>query len=221
MHSMIKVFDLRLSGSHAYHTMTMPPNPAPEHKQRGQAPSMLVNNTRTNTTVLSGGWNLFLNPRIPPKPDAYRAEYWRGREDSPVYSLSIPSPTSQNVYAGLEGVVQSLTFHSFADKHPDPMLPLLHDQCSGSNNVGNTPAYNLQGDILNLGMYEQGSEEGLGMQLLVQGDVVSEANETELQELDDRWKDIRNSGNRWARGEVQQRTGRGRGRGGRRRGRGD
>jgi len=220
MHSMIKVFDLRLSGSHAYYATTTPLPSANKPKQQDYTPDTVLNHTTSNATVLSGGWNLFLNPRVPPKPGAYRAEYWRGREDSPVYSLSIPSPTSQHVYAGLEGVVQSLTFHSFTDKHPDPMLSLQTGQCSDSNDDDGPLAHNLPSDVLNLGMYEQGSEEGLGMQLLVQGDVVSEVNETDSHGRDDRWKDIRNSEDRWARGENRQRQGRGGGRAGRRRGRG-
>ncbi|KAH9864228.1 hypothetical protein J1614_010162 [Plenodomus biglobosus] len=202
-HSMIKVFDLRLSGSHAYHTVTMPSSLPKKHKQQDFALNKVVDDNRSNTDVLSGGWNLFLNPRTPPEHHAYRTDYWRGRDDSPVYSLSIPSPTSQNVYAGLEGVVQSLTFHSFSDKHPDPTLAL---------------SYRPQDDVLNLGMYEQGSEEGLGMQLLVQGHVVNEVAETHrgkaiqsIRGLDERWKDIRNGDDRWARNENPTRPTRGRG----------
>lgn len=123
-HAMIKVFDLRLSGSHAYHTIKMPSKPTKKPRKSDFAINEVVDDTKSNTTVLSGGWNLFLNPRTPPKPRVYRTEYWRGRENSSVYSLSIPSPTSQNVYAGLEGAVQSLTFHSVNNKHPDPMLSL-------------------------------------------------------------------------------------------------
>jgi hypothetical protein len=155
------------------------------------------------------------------------------REDSPVYSLSIPSSTSQNLYAGLEGVVQSLTFHGIADTHPDPMLS--HSLVRHNNNdIDVHASYNSDNGALNLGMYEQGTEEGIGMQLLVQdGVTISAVGKTRrdaavAKGLDERWIDLRDERERWARGEVvPQRErprgprigGRGRGRGGRGRGR--
>lgn len=228
MHSMIKVFDLRFSGSHAYHTISMPSRPR-KKKAKGQdvAINTIVNGTRDNVSVVSGGWNLYLNPRQPPKRNAYRGDYWRGREDSPVYSLSIPSQTSQNLYAGLEGTVQSLTFHGVADAHPDTMLSQSISRFSDSGAVDIRSSYDPRGDALNLGMYEQGTEEGLGMQLLVQGDVATSTVDNDkskhIAALDERWKDLRHEGDRWARGDVPsgptRPRGRGRGPRGRSRGR--
>ncbi|KAJ4313002.1 hypothetical protein N0V94_007171, partial [Neodidymelliopsis sp. IMI 364377] len=133
MHSMLKVFDLRLSGSNTYHSLPLSRSPLPAAalrkppRPRGvqdYATNAIVSATTTSgrTTAICGGWNLYLNPRQPPKRDAYRTDYWRGREDSPVYSLSIPSATSVNLYAGLEGSVQNLVFHGIADKHLDTLL---------------------------------------------------------------------------------------------------
>lgn len=230
MHSMIKVFDLRLSGSHPYHSILL--NSEPRRKSNGHnfASNKIIDNNKTKGLVstISGGWNLYLNPRIPPKRDAYREDYWRGRDDSPVYSLSIPSYTSQNLYAGLEGAVQSLTFHSIADIHPDTMLSHGVTYLPDGDAIDIRSSFNPRGDILNLGMYEQGTEEGLGMQLLVQDDVTSFAAKSSerrkavaTKDLDERWKDLRNEGDRWARGDIPQepRRGRGRGRAGRNRGR--
>ncbi|KAF2853175.1 hypothetical protein T440DRAFT_390946 [Plenodomus tracheiphilus IPT5] len=211
-HSMLKVFDLRLSGSHAYHTIKMPSNPVRKSEFQDIASNKIVDDARSNAIVMNGGWDLFMKPRSPPRNSTHLQDYWGGHLDSPVYSLSIPSPTSQNVYAGLEGIVQSLTFHSFTDKHPDPML----SSASGSTD-----------DVLNLGMYDQGSGEVLGMQLLVQGDVwdVTGADPgrttPSIKGLDERWKDVRDEGTRWARGDIPhrparilgRRRGRGRGRG--------
>ncbi|KAJ4371448.1 hypothetical protein N0V83_004665 [Neocucurbitaria cava] len=232
MHSMIKVFDLRFSGSHAYHTVNLPPK-KPKNKPQGQdfASNAIVNETRGDASTVSGGWNLYLNPRVPPKRNAYRDDYWRGREDSPVYSLSIPSPTSQNLYAGLEGTVQSLTFHGIADPYPDTMLSQSVKRFADSGAVDIRASYNRQDDALNLGMYEQGSENGLGMQLLVQDGVATgvvkkkeRRDAARARGLDERWRDLRDEGDRWARGErvpqAPRRGGRGRGRGGRGRGRG-
>jgi hypothetical protein len=97
-------------------------------------------------------------------------------------------------------------------------------------------SYNPDGGALNLGMYEQGTEEGIGMQLLVQDGVTDSAVRKERRDgakakgLDERWIDLRDEGERWARGEVVPRReatrgprtggGRGRGRGGRGRGAG-
>lgn len=229
MHSMLKVFDLRLAGSHAYHTIPLPSKPK-TRTSRGQdyASNAIVNATKATASAICGGWNLYLNPRNPPKRDAYREDYWRGREDSPVYSLSIPSATSPNLYAGLEGSIQNLTFHGIADPHPDTLLSqsVTHFTDSGAVDVG--PSYNPNGEVLNLGMYEQGNEEGLGMQLLVQDGVTTEVVERGLRRddakykgLDERWKDLRDEADRWTRGVPQgpRRGGRG-GRGGRGRGRG-
>tara|TARA_R110002003_G_scaffold70_5_gene6331 strand:- start:3251 stop:5242 length:1992 start_codon:yes stop_codon:yes gene_type:complete len=233
MHSMIKVFDLRLSGSHAYNTISPPARQQRKTKSRDQAHNAIVRDGTNNVSAVSGGWNLYLNPRVPPKRNAYREDYWRGGQGSPVYSLSIPSPTSSNVYAGLEGAVQSLTFHGIADPHPDPSLAqgIVRSQATGAVDI--RASYDPQGDALNLGMYEQGDEEGLGMQLLVQDGVTTgvvrnkeRKDAVRYQDLDERWKDLRDEGDRWTRGAIPQGPargrgrGQGRGRGGRGRGRG-
>jgi WD40 repeat protein len=234
MHSMIKVFDLRLSGSHAYPTVPSPPKPTRTSKNQDYAYNSIVNNAEEHMATISGGWNLYLNPRIPPKRDAYREDYWRGGQDSPVYSLSIPSPNSLNIYTGLEGAVQSLTLHAIADPHPDTLLSQSLVRFPDSGAVDIKSSYNPQGDTLNLGMYEQGTEEGLGMQLLVQDRVstgvaknTKRKDAIRLSDLDERWRDLRDESNhRWARGTIPhgpergRGRGHGRGRGGRGRGRG-
>lgn len=229
MHSMIKVFDLRFSGSNVYHTVARKPVRGSNTNGKDIAINKTVHEAKSNVSTVSGGWNLYLNPRIPPKREAYRDDYWRGRDDSPVYRLSIPSPTSQNLYVGLEGAVQSLTFHSIADEHPDPMLSQSVVRFANSGHIDAQSSYNPCGDVLNLGMYEQGTEAGIGMQLFVQGGVATEAVKNQARKdaaesggLDERWKDLRDEGDRWVRGAIPQepRRGRGRGRGGRGRARG-
>jgi hypothetical protein len=253
LHSMIKVFDVRFSGSHAYHSISIPSNHKPNTKTkattRDSATNAIVNGTNSRVQTHSGGWNLYLNPRVPPPRSAYRQDYSRVREDSPVYSLSIPSSTSQNLYAGLEGAVQEVTFHGIADRYPDAMMArsvVRHKRNDGKNGRGNgygdddgdvdiRASYNPHGGALNLGMYEQGTEEGIGMQLLVQDGVTNSVVRKERRDaamakgLDERWIDLRDEGERWARGEVVPRReapprvprtggGRGRERGGRGRG---
>jgi WD40 repeat protein len=227
LHSMIKVFDLRFSGSNAYHTVSLPSKAKSKAKTQDSASNAIVNKSKDVVQTISGGWNLYLNPRVPPPRNAYRHDYSRNRDDSPVYSLSIPSSTSQNVYAGLEGVVQSLTFHGIVDSYPDTMLSQSPICYADSGAVDVRVLFNPQEDVLNLGMYERAEEE-LGMQLLVQDSVAASAttkerkDKAEAKGLDERWIDLRDAGERWSRGEIPRahRRARGRGRGGRGRGRG-
>ncbi|KAF1940574.1 hypothetical protein EJ02DRAFT_226000 [Clathrospora elynae] len=231
MHSMIKVFDLRLSGSHAYHTVSLPSKPKSKSNVQDFASSAVFDENRGTTSTISGGWNLYLSPRVSPRRNAYREDYSRVRDDSSVYSLTIPSSNSQNIYAGMEGVVQSLIFHSVTDSYPDTMLSQSLTRSPVNGTIDVQASYNPRGDVLSLGMYEQGNEEGLGMQLLVQDDVASGIVKSQKREiadrargLDERWRDPRDDADRWVRGGVlpvhAPRRGRGRGQGGRGRGRG-
>ncbi|KAI4620870.1 hypothetical protein J4E83_005232 [Alternaria metachromatica] len=205
LHSMIKVFDLRLAGSHAYHTISSPSHkPKRKAVSRDSAINVIVDDNKSKSLIRSGGWNLYLKPR----------DYLsRATQNSPVYSLSIPSSTSQNLYAGLEGAVQNLTFHGVADTYPDPMLSYgLVQDCyyyhKNSNKVDVRASYDNDGGVLNLGMYEQGTEDVLGMQLLIQGSmdssVVSKerADKAMAKGLDERWIDLRAEQDRWSAGEA-------------------
>jgi hypothetical protein len=234
MHSMIKVFDLRLSGTHAYHTVSLGLKAKNNIRSQDYTYNAVVNNTGHHRATITGGWNVYLNPRSPPNRSAYREDYWRRGQDSPVYSLSIPSATSPNIYAGLEGVVQSLTFHSITDPHPDTTLSQSVVRFPDSGTVNIESSNDPQGEALNLGMYEQGTEEGLGMQLFVQDGVKTSVVQNKkrmeaakVNDLDERWKDLRDESERWSRGAVPPGPGRGRGRGhgrgrgGRGRGRGE
>lgn len=210
MHSMLKVFDLRLAGSHAYSSIALPSKAKPKPRSPENAVNSIVNDTATTATSIWGGWNLFLNPRAPPNRSAYREDFSRGRDDSPVYNLSIPSPTSPHLYAGLEGSIEALTFHGIADAHPDTLLSQTATSLADSVAVDVAASYNPRGDSLNLGMYEQGDEQGLGMQLLVQDAVTSEVAQAGLKRvdekykgLDERWKDLRDDKDRWTRGVLQ------------------
>lgn len=229
MHSMIKVFDLRMSGSHAYQSISIPGKPnkrgnANEGDYVNQVTMEAIRNT--GTKIETGGWNLFLQPREHP------GLYARSRppRDSPVYSLSLPSATSPSLYAGLEGRVIGIDFHSVTDQHPDPFFTgAVERDPVGMIDVERS--YNRNSDILDLAMYEQGEEGALDMRLLRQKRVengiltTKRPNPGRYSGLDERWMDPRDDErDRWARGQQPQdvpqgRRGRG-GRGGRGRGRG-
>jgi hypothetical protein len=236
MHSLVKVFDLRVSGSHAYHSASFPSKP-PNRKLNAQSgdytESKIIRDTMDGNNLVSGGWNLFLHPRRHDMRDAQRSI----RTDaSSVYSLSLPSPTSPFLYAGLEGAVMGIDFLSVMDKHPDPFFAQTVDRFPDSGTIDIKSSYNPFDDVFDLGMYEQGTEQALDMKLIVQEkvgeEVVSNAerrNQAMFQGLDERWKDPSTESDRWERGQQPQgRTedqshnrGRGRGRGrGQGRGRG-
>lgn len=232
MHSMLKVFDLRFAGSHAYHTISLPPNPQPKPRSRDSTYNAIINEQPEHeSSVTTGGWNLYLNPRNSSRNVARRGPQRRQArsEDSPVYSISVPSHTSPNLYTGLEGTIQSLTFLSTTDPHPDPLLSQPLTYLPESNIIDVKSSYDPLSDVLNLGMYEQGSEEGLGMRLMIQGEVggtmrkdLGKHTSARFATLDERWKDPSEEGDKWNRGqELPEPVSRGGRRGrGRRRGRG-
>ncbi|KAL5409929.1 hypothetical protein PMIN06_009921 [Paraphaeosphaeria minitans] len=212
MHSMLKVFDLRLPGSHAYHSIPLPkPAPSKSKPQDYTYSAVFDRFQYTTTKPVTSGWNVFLSPRNSSRNAAPRHPYRPGprTEDSPVYSLSIPSPTSPNIYAGLEGAVQNMHFVSVLDAHPDLVLSHAKDYLPEWQDRDIKHIYNPHNDVLNLGMYEQGSEEGLGMQLLIQNDVSSELGKNEARKafaerrgLDERWMDPSEEADRWVGDEV-------------------
>ncbi|KAF2704441.1 hypothetical protein K504DRAFT_461204 [Pleomassaria siparia CBS 279.74] len=212
MHSMLKVFDLRVSGSHAYHHL--PPacgqNPKPKTTPAlKKSQDMTYNPTVDNAsrgTPNTGGWNLYLNPR-----NSARGSHTNHRApriaDSPVYSLSIPSPTSPSLYCGIEGAIMHLHFLSILDPHPDPLLSPIVRRFPDTQHVDVKSTYNPSDEVLNLGMYEQGNEDGLGMQLMVQDGIsMGVRKNVELRDyarfrgLDERWKDPGAGAERWSRG---------------------
>jgi WD40 repeat protein len=171
-HGLLKIFDLRMSGSSIY-----------------EYAGVMGGHTSDSST---GDWNLFINPR-----DRYANSSWRGPNswmrrsaEGSVYSLSSPSPTSPFVFAGVENAVVEFNFSSVLDKHPDPIFLESSDSLRGQR--ASQPSYLQQKrDILNLAMYSQGTDGSTdAMKLRLQ----RSAEETlgrvrNLVGLDERWKD--------------------------------
>ncbi|KAF2734261.1 hypothetical protein EJ04DRAFT_466963 [Polyplosphaeria fusca] len=211
MHSMLKVFDLRLSGSHAYDSIPVTPRPSTRH---------LRVNSDTDKPIRFEGWNAYLNPRHDTTQERSTGRWTprngnRRTENSPVYSLSIPSPYSPFLYAGLEGSIMSLDFVSVMDKHPDPLLSQSVTHLSSKGDIDLKTSFNRTGTVQNLGMYEQGNNKSLNMHLMVQMglgapliDHARQRDQTRFARLDERWKDPGGDGDRWQRG--QEPAGRGR-----------
>lgn len=163
-HSMLKFFDLRLAGGRAYHyedvNSSVPQKP----------------------TIMDSGWNVFLNPRNDPQP---RWTWSRSRAiESPVYSLSMPSPTSPTLFAGVENHMVELDFTSMLDKHPDPVFSrgIVRDQRCAVNVV---KSWNPKHDVLNFAMYEH--DPNAKMRLRTQAGIG--LYNGQLQGYDERWRD--------------------------------
>src|SRR5690242_2265161 len=71
MHGMLKVFDMRLAGSHEYNIINI---------TQGASSSR-------GTIIAGGGWNLYLNDRSETRNEP-RHRGHRRNDNSPVYSLS-------------------------------------------------------------------------------------------------------------------------------------
>jgi WD40 repeat protein len=136
-HSIIRFFDLRVSGGRTYH-----------YTDVGSSPD----SPKSKDTSKKSGWNLFLNPRNNINPTSSRWQRSRATE-SPVYSLSSPSATSPTLFAGVENNVVELDFISMLDKHPDPIFAhgLARDQ---RGNINIVKSWNPKGDVLNFAMYD-------------------------------------------------------------------
>ena len=91
-------------------------------------------------------WNVFLDIRGNRK--GYQVS------DSPVYSLSSPSPSSPSWYAGVEDKVVQIDMVSIMDRHPDPIY--RHGPESTSSRDADIIAkWNPKKDALRFPAYEQ------------------------------------------------------------------
>jgi WD40 repeat protein len=142
-HSIIKFFDLRVAGGRVYH-----------YTDLGSGTADRLQSLRISTREVGrSGWNLFLNPRN----QTQQSQRWQRAAsratESPVYSLSSPSPTSPSLFAGVENNIVELDFVSMLDKHPDPIFArgLVRD-IRGNINVARS--WNPKGDVLNFAMIE-------------------------------------------------------------------
>ena len=158
-HKLLKVFDLRMSGGKAYHYINALPDATSHTTNRpvasGQAHKVSYSSQprRFGAMYPNNDYNLFLEPQ----GSGWRRRNNRrgyGREDdSPIYSLSAPSPYSPSFYAGVENGVMQLDVVSVFDQHPDPVYStgLRNDERPSTA----TPKWDPDQDAVNLGLYER------------------------------------------------------------------
>lgn len=155
-HSVVKFFDLRISGGRAY-----------DYTDSIRAAHRKPTNQRRDTD--SRGWNLFLGPRAqePYGWGSYgsRRNYRHQQTsralqraaDSPIYSLHSPSPCSPTLFAGVEGQVVQIDFTSTTDKFPDPIYVSGQVREKDNGRVNGTKDWKAKDDVLNLAMYDHNS----------------------------------------------------------------
>ncbi|TID15312.1 hypothetical protein E2P81_ATG08375 [Venturia nashicola] len=142
-HSIIKFFDLRVAGGRVYHYTDL------ERSSSDRMQSLSISTSEPGQS----DWNLFLNPRNQmQQPQRWQRSANRATE-SPVYSLSSPSPSSPSLFAGVENNIVEINFVSMLDKHPDPIFArgLVRD---ARGNINVARSWNPKGDVLNFAMVE-------------------------------------------------------------------
>jgi hypothetical protein len=129
--SLIKMFDLRMTGSrvYSYRNAAIPQDSTHLCSGAGEAVD---------------GWSMFLHPgessslsNSNSRGHARRSSLTSGISDarasaSPVYSLSSPSAYSPSIFAGLEAQVTQIDMVDVFDKYPDPVFDSHHSKTIGS-----------------------------------------------------------------------------------------
>lgn len=185
-HSTLKFWDVRVSGGRAYHYVDVA---ASASTGRDLLQKDKVPNDAAPSPISPYGWNLFLNPRNLQQ----RGGSWRDRRrtESPVYTLSSPSPSSPSVFAGVEDSVVEIDFVSILDKHPDPVFSRALNRHPRSGAIDVKSTWNPKGNIMNLAMYEQTTSAGGAARLNIQAGVGKYPGS--LPGYDERWRDGRDA----------------------------
>lgn len=154
-HATMKVFDLRMPGGKAYHSVDLAPcstatsrtPPTPRPVDSGVCCDFHYEHKHDRRD-----WNLFLNPRGP----AYYRLGSRRSSESPVYALSAPSACSPFVFAGVENSIIQFDMVGIMDKHPDPVFQRGY-AAGNAESLATEPrrTWDPQSDVLKLAMYEQ------------------------------------------------------------------
>ncbi|KAF2488459.1 hypothetical protein BU16DRAFT_520608 [Lophium mytilinum] len=184
-HTTVMVYDLRVSGGRSYYNIEVPPTTQRHHKARNPRATRPKMEKKSDAHY---NWNVFLNPR---GVNQFRAQnsrrsHNRYERDSPVYTLSLPSPSSPTLFAGVEDAVIQLDFTAILDVHPDPFFASTLERTQrGEINV--KKSWNPRGDVMNFGMYDKTDQTAFGMNLWVQAGVGHY--QGTAPGLDDRWRD--------------------------------
>jgi len=160
-HGALIIFDIRVTGgrNYAYHNLT--------DDRLGE---------------YSSGSLIWLNPCSSYSNTNKSRERWRLNwrlAQSPVYSVSSPSPYSPFIYAGIESHVMELAFTSYTDKTPDPIFRRPRPFALNGANLAEDRG------ILNLPMND---EERGRPKLLRQRRLVDTRHRDGIEGYDERWQ---------------------------------
>lgn len=184
-HAIMKVFDLRMPGGKAYHSIDLTPCSQTSSRNPATPPSPdggVCCDLHYEHKYDRRDWNLFLNPR---GPAFYRLGTRRSSE-SPVYSLSSPSACSPFLFAGIENNLVQFDIVSIMDKHPDPIFK-YGPKKTMSVDTDVRRKWNPEEDVMRLAMYEQ--VPMMSMRLTVQAGVGDL--DARVPGWDERWVDGR------------------------------
>ena len=150
-HSILKVFDLRMPGGKLYYAANLgscSSATSPSHSTETlHLPRSTYSEYRSNVSS-HVDWNIFLNIPVGKSMDRV--------SDSPVYSLSSPSPYSPSWYAGVEDNVLQVDMVSMMDRHHDPVFK-HGPEATGNRDIDVVQKWNPGKDALCLPAYEQKS----------------------------------------------------------------
>lgn len=117
--ALLKIFDLRMPGGKLYHATDLDPCPSPSTRCQ---PDYFSH------AKLKSGYCQYHYDARHHRPDTnvfmndFQADHrYSRRPDSPIYSLSSPSPYSPTFFVGLEERVLQIDVVSIMDRHPDPI----------------------------------------------------------------------------------------------------
>lgn len=186
-HSLLKVFDLRITGGRAYHYLdaaVRTPDSLDLLQIGGPAKQ---DGLHTPPQSNDCAWNLFINPRnrVSGRSGSVRQQSWNNRRstESPIYSLSSPSPASPSLFAGVENNIVEFNIVSMLDRHPDPVFEPGVKRKGRHIDVKGT--WNPHGDVLNLAMYEQSATAALRLRVQTGAGILPGT----IPGYDERWRD--------------------------------
>ncbi|EFQ99954.1 F-box domain-containing protein [Nannizzia gypsea CBS 118893] len=108
-HGLLKLFDLRVTGNHQIDSSNISPS-VPRWNRRRRSYNSVVRGFQLNLpTSAPKGISIFLSDRQPENRHNTRFQRsLRPRYRGPVYTMSLPSPTSSTLYVGLVNTVMRL-----------------------------------------------------------------------------------------------------------------
>ena len=149
-HSILKVFDLRLSGGKTYNTTDLDPC-SKNSTQKPLVPRKEVKQAfccqyHYDAKYSRRDYSLFLNR-------GNSVANTRATMETSVYSLSSPDPLSPTFFVGIENNVMQVDLVSTADRHPDPVYR-CEEMMTAKTRSRSKKGWSARPNLIPLAMYE-------------------------------------------------------------------